>query len=90
MPDESTHGMECAEFEALLSAAIDGDALDDGGQLSPARKDKERFEAHRRICAICGPLFADVEAGQRWLRSLEAVEPPVHLVHIFWRLRAEW
>jgi hypothetical protein len=73
--------MECAEFEALLSAAIDGDALDDGGQLSPARKDKERFEAHRRICAICGPLFADVEAGQRWLRSLEAVEPPVHLVH---------
>jgi hypothetical protein len=30
---------------------------------------------------VCGPLFADVQAGQRWLRSLEAVEPPTYLVH---------
>jgi hypothetical protein len=74
MPGETKHGIECAEFEALLSEALDGD-----GQLSPARK--ESFEAHRRACGICGPLFADVQAGQGWLRSLEAVEPPVHLVH---------
>jgi len=74
MPEETKHGIECTEFETLLSEALDGD-----GQLSPARK--ESFEAHRRVCAICGPLFADVQAGQRWLRSLEAVEPPVHLVH---------
>jgi hypothetical protein len=74
MPGETKHGIECAEFEALLSEALDGD-----GQLSPARK--ESFEAHRRVCGICGPLFAEVQAGQRWLRSLEAVEPPVHLVH---------
>jgi hypothetical protein len=74
MPGETKHGIECAEFEALLSEALDGD-----GQLSPARK--ESFEAHRRVCAICGPLFADVQAGQRWLRSLEAVEPPVHMVN---------
>jgi len=74
MPGETKHGIECAEFEALLSEALDGD-----GQLSPARK--ESFEAHRRVCGICGPLFADIQAGQRWLRSLEAVEPPVHLVH---------
>jgi hypothetical protein len=74
MPDEFKHGIQCAEFEALLSDALDGD-----GQLSPARK--ESFEAHRRVCAICGPLFADVQAGQQWLRSLEAVEPPSYLVH---------
>jgi len=66
--------VECAEFEALLSDALDGE-----GQLSPARRDS--FEAHRRICAVCGPLFADAQAGRQWLRSLEAVEPPANLVH---------
>ena len=68
--------MECAEFEALLSEALDGN-----GQLSGARK--ESFEAHRRVCAICGPMFTEVQAGQRWLRTLalETIEPPTHLVH---------
>jgi len=74
MPGETKHGIECAEFETLLSEALDG-----GGQLSPVRM--EGFEAHRRVCAVCGPLFADVQAGQRWLRSLEEVESPVYLVH---------
>src|ERR1019366_5124340 len=48
---------------------------------SPARK--ESFEAHRRVCGVCGPLLADVQAGQQWLRALalEPVEPPVNLVH---------
>ena len=73
MPEETKREMECTEFEALLSDALDGD-----GQLSGARK--ESFEAHRRVCAICGPLFAEVQAGQKWLRSLEAVEPPAYLV----------
>src|SRR5271156_964843 len=77
MPDEFKHGIECTEFEALLSEVIDGDGSD--GQLSPARK--QSFDAHRRVCAVCGPLFADAQAGQQWLRSLEAVEPPAHLVH---------
>jgi hypothetical protein len=74
MPGETKHGIECAEFEALLSDAIDSDT-----QLSPARK--QRFEAHRRVCGVCGPLFADVQAGQQYLRSLETVEPPAYLVH---------
>src|ERR1017187_727618 len=70
---------ECAEFEALLNEVLDNNALEGG--LSPARK--ESFDAHRRVCGICGPLFADVQAGQQWLRelALEPVEPPVHLVH---------
>jgi len=74
MPEEIKHEVECAEFEALLSDALDGKE-----QLSPARQ--QSFEAHRRVCAVCGPLFADAQAGRQWLRSLEAVEPPVDLVH---------
>src|SRR5260370_11926425 len=74
MPGETKHGIECTEFEALLSDGLEG-------RLSAARK--ESFEAHRRICAICGPLFAEVQAGRQLLRSLalEPVEPPAHLVH---------
>lgn len=64
--------MQCSEFEALLMDAMEG-------QLSESSK--ANFDAHRRGCAVCGPLFADVEAGRLWLRSLEPVEPPVHLVH---------
>jgi len=72
MPEETTHGMQCTEFEALLSEAIEG-------QLTGAQK--EAFEAHRRACAVCGPLFAEVHSGWQWLRSLEPVEPPAHLVN---------
>src|ERR1700694_3996781 len=76
MPGETKHGIECAEFEALLS-----EVLDDDRPLSSARK--ESFDAHRRICAFCGPMFAEVQAGQQWLRTLklEAVVRPPHLVH---------
>ena len=94
MPDETKHGnptpsgqdragrgpqIECAEFEALLSDALDGHLMDKDGRLSATRQ--ESFEAHRRVCAVCGPLFEDVQAGHRWLRALEEVEPPAHLVH---------
>jgi hypothetical protein len=61
MPGETKHGIECTEFEALISDALEG-------RLSPARK--ESFEAHGRVCGVCGPLLADVQAGQQWLRSL--------------------
>src|ERR1700685_3222556 len=77
MPEERKHGIECTEFETLLSEAMDGVA----GQSQLSTDRKESFEAHRRVCAVCGPLFADVQAGQRWLKALEEVEPPVYLVH---------
>ncbi len=71
MPDDTKHGAKCTEFEALLSDAIEG-------LLTGATKDS--FDAHRRTCAVCGPLFADAAAGREFLLSLEPVEPPAYLV----------
>src|SRR5580765_3014526 len=76
MPGETKHGIECSQFEALLSEAIDGKL---GG--SHRERENESFEAHARVCAICGPLLADAVAGQQWLKSLEEVEPPPHLMN---------
>jgi hypothetical protein len=73
MPEEMKHGMACAEFDALLSDALDG------GGLSSDRQ--EKFEAHRRVCTVCGPMFAEAQAGQQFLQTLEEVEPPAYLVH---------
>lgn len=85
MPGEINHGtptppaeggggaqMQCAEFEALLMEALDG-------ELSEERR--ANFDAHRRACAICGPMFTDAEAGRMWLRSLEPIEAPPYLIH---------
>jgi hypothetical protein len=74
MPGETKHGIECSQFEALLSEAIDG-------KLSGSPRENESFEAHARVCAICGPLLADAVAGHQWLKSLEEVEPPPHLMN---------
>src|SRR2546423_7554958 len=72
MPGETKHGIECSQFETLLSEALDG-------QLSGSRK--QSFEAHGRVCSICGPLLADAVAGRQWLKSLDEVEPPAHLMN---------
>ncbi len=72
MPGERKNGMQCAEFEALLSEALDE-------KLTGAKL--EDFQAHARACAVCGPLLAEADAGRRWLKSLAEVEPPAHLVH---------
>jgi hypothetical protein len=72
MPGETNNGMQCNEFEALLFDALDG-------LLTGAKQ--ERFRAHARVCAKCGPMFAEVEAGQHWLKSLSEVEAPANLVH---------
>jgi hypothetical protein len=69
--ETSSNGMQCAEFDGLLTDALDGVLR--GGRL-------ERFQAHLRICAACGPAFAEVEAGRNWLKDLAEVEAPAEMV----------
>jgi len=71
MPDLTRNGMQCNEFDSLLSDAIDG-------ILSGATLD--RFQAHARTCNTCGALLAEAEAGRGWLKGLTEVEPPAGLV----------
>ncbi len=72
MNGEIQHGMQCAEFDALLADALDG-------TLSAAKT--AAFEQHKGACATCGSMFAEAEAGLRWLDELDEVEPPANLVH---------
>jgi len=72
MPGEAKNGMPCGEFEALLIEALDETLT--GAKL-------EAFQAHARVCAACGPLSAEADAGRRWLKSLAEAEPPANLVH---------
>jgi hypothetical protein len=71
MEDKTKNGLQCAEFDALLS-----DVLDE--KLSGAKL--EGFQAHAKVCSVCGPLMADVDAGKNWLKALDAVEPPDSLI----------
>ncbi|HEX3351670.1 MAG TPA: hypothetical protein VHS34_02510 [Terriglobales bacterium] len=72
MPGETKNGMQCGEFDALLNEALDGSLT--GPKL-------ESFQAHARVCAVCGPLLTEADAGRRWLKSLVEVEPPANLMH---------
>jgi hypothetical protein len=71
MKEKEHNGMQCSEFDALLSQAIDG-------TLSGERLGA--FEAHGQVCQTCGPLLQEAEAGHGWLKSLAEVEPPEDLV----------
>src|SRR5439155_24187869 len=71
MAGESKNGMQCGEFETLLNEALDETLT--GAKL-------ESFQAHGKVCSICGPLLTEADAGRRWLRSLAEVEPPSNLV----------
>jgi hypothetical protein len=65
MPDHTSNGMQCHEFDGLLSDALDGVLT--GSKL-------DTFHAHARGCT-------EVEAGRSWLKGLTEVEPPVSLVN---------
>src|SRR5580698_10606661 len=71
MPDHTSIGMQCHEFDSLVSDALDG-------VLAGSRLDT--FQAHARTCSACGPLLAEVTAGRNWLKDLTEVEPPASLV----------
>jgi len=71
MAGQQDNRMQCSEFDALLSQAIDGTLA--GERLTA-------FEAHGRVCDLCGPLLQEAEAGLTWLKSLAEVEPPAELV----------
>src|SRR5271170_5796132 len=70
--DQTSNGMQCHEFDLLLSDALDG--VLSGGRL-------DAFQAHSRTCSACGPLLAEVQAGRNWLKNLTEVEPPAGLVN---------
>src|SRR5450759_2078005 len=72
MPSENQSGMQCIECEGLLAEAIDG-ALH-GSTLAA-------FEAHRQSCPACREMVEEATAGMHWLKGLDEVEPPRHLVH---------
>src|SRR5271165_7389951 len=69
--DQTRNGMQCHEFDSVLTDAIDG-------VLTGIALD--RFQAHARSCRACGPLLAEAEAGRNWLKGLTEVEPPASLV----------
>jgi hypothetical protein len=73
MPDQtSSNGMQCHEFDGLVSDALDG--------VLTGVQNSIGFQAHARTCSACGPLLAEVEAGRNWLKDLTEVEPPASLV----------
>ncbi|HVJ06441.1 MAG TPA: zf-HC2 domain-containing protein [Candidatus Saccharimonadales bacterium] len=72
MLGETKPGTQCAEFDALLTEAIDG-------TLNGQRR--ERFDQHKAGCPACSTLFAEVVSGVAWLNEVEDVEPPPNLIH---------
>src|SRR5437762_10529622 len=71
MAGQQDNRMHCAEFDALLSQAIDGTLA--GERLAT-------FETHGRDCKLCGPLLQEADAGRTWLKSMAEVEPPEDLL----------
>ncbi len=67
MAGELQHGMQCAEFDALLTDALDG--VLNGSQLI-------RFNTHKSGCAACSEMFAEAEAGMNFLKALPELDPP--------------
>jgi hypothetical protein len=64
--------MQCTDFDALLTDALDG--LLEGERLA-------RFERHTAQCPACSLVYEETKSGFDWLHSLDEVEPPLHLVH---------
>lgn len=72
MYDETKSGMQCVEFEAMLSDALD--ATLHGSTLAA-------FEVHQHSCPACAAIFDEAAAGMHWLQGLQDIEPPRNLAH---------
>jgi hypothetical protein len=72
MDSESKSGVQCVEFEGLLAEALD--ATLHGATLAA-------FEAHQKSCPVCAAMYQEAAAGMHWLKGLEDLDPPKHLVH---------
>jgi len=72
MAGETQSGMQCAEVEALLAEALDGQLH---GPTLVA------FEAHQQGCSSCRAMVEEARAGMHLLQGLEEAEAPRHLVH---------
>jgi hypothetical protein len=72
MTDKQQNPMQCSQFEALLTDALDGSF---SGEL------RLKFDAHAASCPACGPMLAEARQGMLWLHGLEELEPPKNLVH---------
>jgi len=68
---DGQHQVDCTQFEALLSEALDG---------TLSQPTLAEFRKHVAACADCGPMFSAAEAGMHWLQALPEVEPPRNLV----------
>src|SRR5581483_3513909 len=67
MAGELQHGMQSAEFDALLTDALDG--VLNGPKLV-------RFNQHKSGCTACSEMFSEAQAGMNWLQALPEVDPP--------------
>jgi len=72
MAKDFQNDIQCSQFEALLSDALDGVLSEESRQA---------FDAHTSSCPLCGPMFSEAQQGMLWVQTLEEVEPPKNLVH---------
>jgi hypothetical protein len=73
MSETPHNGMSCADFQTVLTEAVEGFVGMDAGRMRDVRE-------HVAACSNCGPLFAEALAGYEWARGLRAVEAPAGLV----------
>ena len=76
MSQNLQNGMPCAEFEALLTEAVEGQLSGPDSGLK-----MQAFSSHSETCERCRPLFAEALAGYQFLQGLAEAEPPAHLLH---------
>jgi hypothetical protein len=81
MTSERQDGLQCSQFEALMAELLEAEVAATDRRAEAESEQKPAFDAHRKSCPACGPLFAGALEGLLLLRSLREVDPPRHLIH---------